>query len=743
MVEHRTDVVVSGRTEGFQRIQQDASRLMRDNLRSIREQAKGFEALSRGTQTVDQDLKQLKQRLTEIAQEQLATVRAMEEVDKGAQGYANLTKELENLEQEGAKVEKQIRLINRAFADQTKSTKEAALAAKDLAKYGFTQGLIQGVAPQLQGIQRGPGMQRQIAGLAVGTGARALASLPFTGIQGLQQGVAGVGQAISPLFAGAGAAIGVPMQLLSMGLGMGTQMAGSAMARDQARLAALTQLGIGSSAMERVRRAGIVTEDLRLQARTRGAQAALTVQPTREQMLRGMAVEGAPEPAEGIFGQLWQGLTSSHAERTRMRSAELALEGESVSARLARETAEEQARTDVAERTERQFIRRRIARRRARARGGIFTGIRGAGQELMGVSETQAIQFATQLAQIGGGWLVDLERQGLLRGGMAAQQAFGVGPGVTGAFLQAGRVGGAVGARGRGGDAMAEAIGAAVGMGLEGSELNEFLSQIAEGITSWKDTGIPINSRSIGELGGVLSMAGLGGIRGGRMAMGLRRGAAAILEGGPQSFEQLQMLRHFGGLQAGAGVGGYEQALLRLESGEGFTPENIQRMLGTFRQAGGGGAGGRLYTRQALRQLGVRLGVGEMQQLERGLFGEEGQAPAEVIGAIQTQLQAQQQRQAAPQTMADVELQAKRLMSTFGSTQRRMAAVMNKQADAGDRFKDIVIGLQATTADVTTAIGDLTAPVKVLTDAMRGLAAEMPELTGNLKQYLQGGLGSE
>lgn len=235
----------------------------------------------------------------------------------------------------------------------------------------------------------------------------------------------------------------------------------------------------------------------------------------------------------------------------------------------------------------------RVARRAAefdRPLGGMGPGgIRGLG-ERYGMALPQVMQFAASLSQAAGGTGMTRQQQRLRETAIAAQVGYQVDPGVAGAFGLGGRRGGLVGGGGRAASAMVDAMQDATKLGLEGSELNDYLRQIAEGINSWKSTGIPFNKSSMMELSTGLG-AVIGGVRGMRIAGATRQMGIKLGGQGPQTLGELMMLRSLTGMQRGASQEDIWKAQIRAQEQE-FVAGGLRKGIMGLIAGGGGGVSG-------------------------------------------------------------------------------------------------------------------------------------------------------
>jgi hypothetical protein len=351
----------------------------------------------------------------------------------------------------------------------------------------------------------------------------------------------------------------------------------------------------------------------------------------------------------------------------------------------------------------------------------------------MGYALPEAMQMMGGITQAGGGVGRELVTQQLGQVGMAAQRLYGIGPEVTGAFLQAGRRGGAVGAQGRGGEAMVEAIAGGMRMGLEGSELTNWMSQMAGDIRNWQQTGIPINPGSVNALGASMAKLGLGGVRGGVVARGMTQRAQELSTRGPRGAEELIMLQELGGLQ-GMGAEAYEEAQLRLEQGD-FGPEQVRNVMQRFMAAGGGAARGRGVFRRAMRGMGIQVGVEETRLMEKQIRGED-LTPDEREKMASIDEQIEQVARRAPKDVGGVTQQA---MKDVDPAIRRQVTQTNQQIATGGTMIKSMQDLQDSTNAMATAFTTLASdPIKQLTGSIKDLSKSTEEYAGKLKAALKG-----
>lgn len=708
-----TDLELRMRSEGVAKVAADTQALGQ----------KGQQAMAK----VNREVQNLESEFKKLTDKQLELNKQMSEMDdKGGKAYKALQKNMSGVQREAAQVERTLKNVQRAYKETDATADQAAQRRKreqqrevqEARRGSFRQGLLQGLIPEAAYLQRGPGMARQAMGAALGGRARAgaagLGQIPFSGAAGLAQAL----QSIP-----GGGFIAAPMM-------QSVQYAQQALQFRQQRqeMAPFLQMGGRTgrmipgqtleTAMQNVmqratsRAFATPTEDLPLEA----AERMLVNRGIRES--GGRVIQEGDLSGAGRRGQ-------QRAMRARMVQA---AGGED----RWRDAVESQAVLLERKRIATEISDREDTRaRRARAET-VQDVIRRQGAK-MGYAMPQAMQMMGGITQAGGGVGRELGTQQLGMAGMAAQRLYGIGPEVTGAFLQAGRRGGAVGAQGRGGAAMTEAIAGGMRMGLEGSELTNWMSQMAGDIRNWQQTGIPINPGSVNALGASMARMGLGGIRGGAVARGITSRAQELSTRGPQGAEELILMQELGGLQ-GTGVGAFEEAQLRMEQGE-FTGEDVRRAAGRFMGAGGGGAGGRAVFRRAMRRFGVNVGVAETRLLEKQITGQQLTPDEEVkIKAIDSQI-----AQVAGGAPESVGAMGRKAIQQVDPVLKRQASQTNQQLATGGKMINFMQDMEDTTRKVAAGFTTLAAaPLTELSGGIKDLADQVPRLANRIKAMASG-----
>jgi len=720
MPENKTQVVVQAKAQGFQELQQQSAKLVEAASKATSTQAQGFTKLAKGGKAYRQEIKALEADLKSLTKTQIQVTKALMGVEKGSTIFKQLKENLKNVNAEVSRLQSVKDKTQALFGP--KGVGGHPLTDKDMARGGFIQGLAQGGLHM--DLQRGPGMWRQAAGQAVGNMGRGFAAAPFGGVQGMQQGLAGIPIAGGFMAGQFGTAMGFGEQALNV---------------QQTRLDAMHLFGGGKEI------AGMSGIDKRLQQATAAASQIIK---------RPMGDEDRAREREAQQQYLSNDWVSQQVKSSRLKFSGSDEEWANLEPTVRRQE-EERSQDSERQRHFREAAERgsdineylevtdhtAIKKARAKAaaeRGRPFDEVRKVGQQY-GMAEPEAIQAVSTMLQRSGGHVGEAQKQGMIPAMFAAQKLYGVGADTSGSFLGAGRTGGMVGAEGRGADALADSIGDALSIGLEGSEVTEYLSQMASGIEAWKTSGIPINSRSIANLSGTFANLGMGSVRG--AAMGKQFGAAAqkLTQTGPQDAIDLMMLQTVGGYQGG-GADSYMEALKKLENlgGEGGigTPE-AQEMIKKLVTAGGGGSTGVLTMREAFGRKGMQMGVSEAELVAKSAMNPESLSEAERAKIAKINEKMMEGQENAPQGAAGLAKQGADLMGTQGGAIARRAAIENKQAGIGGQMLPTLQNLQNSSANISQAFSTLSSGP--LTDVSKQFLAFTKALEGLSKSISEGG----
>ena len=702
--EVRTDLLISAKTRGFAKAQQETARITKENAKAIDKQIKGYAESTKGLKGFEKEIKNLEGGLASLAKKQLAITGLMKNMgDKGTPQFKQLATELKNVEREASQTTRALSLLDRVTSKKRDR------------QQGLLQGFGQGVAPGSMGfIQRGPGMQQQMIGAAAGSGVRAAGSAVsggmFSGMGGLSKGLAGIPGIGGALAAGVDRAmqqgqLAMQYQQTMMGAqpnlgGIGLQRkagqaakAAYAPASQEAQEAALSK--IGSPEMER---------DIRI-----------ATSRLMKSVVEDRASKGAPQAA-GLSEKIQSGLGIGKFSRIEGLKREMEERHQINAAEKQKKFFRQSARTEVEAsiRGEASTAGRKAGSAAAQAaRNRAINGALGLGAGTQfGMALPEEVNFRSSVQQAGGGYGNTKDARGFGTTAMAANRAYGVGAGVSGTFLQAQRRGGLVG--GVGGDSgtmLTETIADAMTMGLEGSEVNSYLQEVASGITRWKSTGIPFNTAS---MKGMVSELGtsLGGVRGMGVAKGFTGAGLSIGQRGPQSAAEVAVFNALSGLKPGeTSLDKIEEAMIKMERGD-FEKGGIEKALKML--GAGEGSAGRMTALSALRRMGIQIDRGEFQDLATGKPVTAAEMERRNLGAG-----------AAPTSKEDLAAQAR---SFTPKAVRQQAEIINQQISSGTKVLGSIKSMEKAATDLTTAITTTLAPaLKVIGIHMEALTSKVAD----------------
>lgn len=724
-----TELRVNAKAQGFAQAQQQISAAVTAAQKATQAQVKGFAALESGGRRYRKEIAALEKQLKDLGKQQLATTKALEGTEKGTKIYAVLTRQVQDLNKEYAKTSTIKQRMQTLFGKQKD---QGLLTPEDLARGGFMQGLMQGAIPSVFAqMQRGPGMWRQAMGTSLGTFGRGVVQAPFGGVEGMQQAFAGIpvvggfaaGQLGTTMGFGAGA---LDVQRQRLGAlpffggpgGVGQRLRG-AHARGVASVQEAGYLGGGARFW--------TPDEISAQAGQAGNRAAnatmyrtpeikAKIEKEYEASVNALVARRVQEAAGGReLPEKTRALMTSNLrgrlkydpkllERLRGSAEYSVYQGEQSEKRATEET---RVRS-IMEEPQRRFEKdRELAGRRAaeQERRQPFAEVRRLGQRLAGLSEQEAIQAILPMLSRGGGTAEEARRQGMVGATFAAQTAYGVGPETSGAFLMGGRRGAMVGAQGRGGETLAETIRAAKEMGLQGSELTDLVGQIAQGVETWKTTGMPINPKSVTALSSAFAGFGLGGLRGSVTGQQFGQAAQRISQTGIQTPVDLLMLQSAGGYQGG-GMDAYIEAQKRMEAmggPGGLGGKDAQEIIQKLYQAGGGGGTGTWAVKTGLEGLGVKMGWRESELVSRQAAAPENLTAADKADLAKFEAERKAGTAGAPQGVAGLEAEALDAMKAYGGAVARAASLQNRQNDLGAVLLPSLQKLQASTININDA----------------------------------------
>jgi hypothetical protein len=380
----------------------------------------------------------------------------------------------------------------------------------------------------------------------------------------------------------------------------------------------------------------------------------------------------------------------------------------------------------------------------ARARLGPVQGLGEMGMEVAGIGQAEAAQRAAAIMQAGGGVYTGSRGQaGFMKQAMAAQTAFGGDSGTSGAFLQAGRRGGLVGGQGRSGASLRGALQDAMRLGLEGSEITEYLAQMAQGIQAWESTGIQLNKDSIRSMGMEMTGAGISGVRAGKLAGGFQGYLQNIGKKGLSGGLDLLAMQSFGGFKGG-GSDDYVKAIMQMEQGiaggvEGITSGSpMGKFVQNLYQKSGGGLGGAKFVRGQLGKMQMDMSMSEAVGLMESLTGEElisGEDRKRLMGGVNVGGERARGAKGALAagkigTAGGLNSAAKDIINKRGANLRKAAGIENQSLAIGARMAPSILALEKSAGNVNSAFVSLT------TGTLTNFSNSIEELTVKFKKIV-------
>ncbi len=244
-----------------------------------------------------------------------------------------------------------------------------------------------------------------------------------------------------------------------------------------------------------------------------------------------------------------------------------------------------------------------------------FDQLAALGMRKGGMGAAQSQQYLTSLAQASGSTADNPLVGGALSSSMSAFGRYGIGPDIAGTFVQGQRQQGASNNVGINGLIRSLATGRQ-GLGLEGTELQDYMRQMAEDIASFKTTGIPLATESIGALSMSFNAAGITGSRSAMLAGNFQKNAQNIGMNGPNSVEDYALLQ----AAAGRPLNGIDDSLDvmdKLQSGlsPGESQKTFRNVLRFAQGRYGNDKKGQFQQRQFLGRMGLNFNSKEFRAL--------------------------------------------------------------------------------------------------------------------------------
>ena len=343
-----------------------------------------------------------------------------------------------------------------------------------------------------------------------------------------------------------------------------------------------------------------------------------------------------------------------------------------------------------------------------------YGSLRGAGLHYGAMAEPEALQFAAGVTQAGGGGRYGMQRAGMTQAAFAAHRVYGMDEGTIGSFLKAQRRGGLagmeVGGAGMGGATLTSTIGDAMKLGLEGSELNNYMKIVADGIQQFEQSGIPFAKDSFAGMADEMAKMGASGPRGAFIARGVTQAAQGLSSKGPQNAADLMMMQTMGGYQGG-GAESFEAAQLQMEQGK-MDPKNMTKLFQRYMKAGGGGASGRQLFRHVMGGMGVQIGVKESQLMGAQMEGNLSADQQKELEGIQAQRSGVETKggvagMGTPAHLEALLKQAEVSIQKYGGTVAAQAELANKQADLGSKMMKPMRDFEEATMNLAEGITTL------------------------------------
>jgi len=727
--ETRTNVVVRGESRGMDKLMRKVTGLNQAALDGLKAQAEKYTA-------VESRISGLQAKIKGLTEEQVDALRAMEGIaDQGSEAWKTQQERMDKAKEAARGLTQEVRLLRQLYADEADAAERVAKARKDALDYrkqatkeglaAFGQGFAQTAMPGPAGLflQRGQGMGAQMAGQMAGGGfrrgfgvMRGIGHAAFTGLPGMQEALAALpgGGILSGMLGTSAAYAEQALQWQRQKVAMAPMLGGPQQLRE---------IQAAETGLARTREA---YPEVKIPMPLQEAAAAVreSYEPSWTEVPKGMIRRlggAAPGTDRGrAFDRGWDVVTDTFGGPSGPSDAQKAAflgktpappwpeRGESEDERLRRE-----ATGEVWERLapyNEKIMERRGAIGEAQQKldeARSFGDLRRLGSRLRGLSEQEAAQEASMLLQAGGGRLGGSQAQSILPRAMAANTLFGVDPGLSGKFLQAGRRGGLVGGDGQAGEAFQLALTNAVRLGLVGSEVPQYLQQVAAGIDQFRQTGIPMAEQSLKGIASELSEGGLQMPRALAVGAGIQQHVQGMGARGPTGGLDLMLMQLFGGYTGSGGAREVEQAFIRMEEMQksgGATPELIKRLV----QTGGGGAGGRLFARRQLGKMGVQVGAREMSLLGKRAEGRQ------LTDDEQAYLDAERGRRKAGeglagslQTPAQLAKAAEAMITRMGPNLRQQAEIQNKQLAVGSRMIGVIKKMEVSATKMTNSFAQL------------------------------------
>lgn len=530
------------------------------DARGLRDARKEFEkTFSPDTvKGLNSQMRTMEQRLVTLAKAQGHLNTQMGKVKEGSEAYKVLERSLANVEKRARSARSAMASLQTASGIAGGGSGGGPVApppGSPAARGAFSQGFLQGISPLAGGyLQRGDGLGAQFAGQRIGAMGRRMAGTGMNRGAGMFTG----GNPLSTLTAG----IPVVGGLAQMAEGA----VGQFLSYRQAQVGALPFAaggfgGIGAAGAAALKARGaaipgkLSNEDLSMVA---GAAYDADVLDTRQDTATKKARRGRQFGTMDMPGRIIDVETD---EMAAFGSGRTGLNEKEQRARRRRRM---RAAVDDATNERAKQISKAKAHNARVSREGIAQAIQAVTGDVMGIGARVGMSGSEAMQAFGAqGRAQGVVTSAQFEQAQAARVGYGVDAGTSAQLFRGQRAG-----RGAaGGDdinVLSKAIGGAVALGLEGSEVGENLSLIAQLQGEAEQRGMKISNEGLQTMAIALSGGGMAGVQAQRVAAAFTRQAQGLAMSGPSGAEDIALLRA-GGFQAGGGFDNYYDTLKNME----------------------------------------------------------------------------------------------------------------------------------------------------------------------------------
>ena len=347
------------------------------------------------------------------------------------------------------------------------------------------------------------------------------------------------------------------------------------------------------------------------------------------------------------------------------------------------------------------------------------------GVKLGNLDKTQVSQLAKNagLSSLDGS-LRTANQQGGIQAAISAQTLGVADASTSGAFLRAGRgKGGMIGAEGRGGKALTDAIEGAFASGFDRSEVSDFLKDLAAGQADFARTGISINAESILNLSKAVTGSVAAGARANTIGAGISKAGQRIGAKGASNAYDFMMLEEIG--QFDGNPENYMESRRRLENAV-VTGENLKNII--KRLNGSGGAAGQQNILNFFDAQGAPISATEANRFQQGAEGMYYGDDADFH-----ERQASRLGRLSGNSTKAVNSEAARVAAT-ASGQQFQAGLRNDKIDIGGKVEKTLQNLEQAQMKTTQAFSNFTPAVEYLSGKILDVATGINDAAKALSQ---------